>query len=46
MELPAAALELIASDEPFDVGVLDMMMPEMDGLALAGEIRPTPERIP
>ena len=39
VELPAAALELIASGEPFDVAVLDMMMPEMDGLALAGEIR-------
>ena len=39
VELPEAALELIASDEPFDIGVLDMMMPGMDGLALAGEIR-------
>ncbi len=39
VELPTAALELIASDEPFDIGVLDMMMPGMDGLALAGEIR-------
>ncbi|HEY1563335.1 MAG TPA: GAF domain-containing protein [Gaiellaceae bacterium] len=39
VELPAAALELIAGGEPFDIAVLDMMMPEMDGLALAGEIR-------
>src|SRR5579884_497965 len=39
IELPAVALELIAAGEPFDVAVVDMMMPEMDGLALAGEIR-------
>ncbi len=39
VELPAAALELIAKGEPFDVAVLDMMMPEMDGVALAGAIR-------
>jgi PAS domain S-box-containing protein len=39
VELPAAALELIAQGEPFDVAVLDMMMPEMDGVALARAIR-------
>jgi len=39
VERPADALELVAKGEPFDVAVLDMMMPDMDGLALAGEIR-------
>jgi PAS domain S-box-containing protein len=48
VELPAEALELIAAGEPFDIAVLDMMMPEMDGLALAGEIRArrSPEELP
>ncbi len=39
IERPVEALELVDAGEPFDVAVLDMMMPDMDGLALAGEIR-------
>jgi CheY-like chemotaxis protein/HPt (histidine-containing phosphotransfer) domain-containing protein len=39
VELPSEALELVEAGEPFDVAVLDMMMPVMDGVALAHEIR-------
>jgi PAS domain S-box-containing protein len=39
VELPADALALIDSGEPFDVAVLDMMMPDIDGLALGREIQ-------
>jgi PAS domain S-box-containing protein len=39
VELPAEALELVARGDLFDVAVLDMMMPEMDGVTLAQEIR-------
>jgi PAS domain S-box-containing protein len=36
---PLEALGWIAAGEPFDVGILDMHMPEMDGVALALAIR-------
>jgi PAS domain S-box-containing protein len=36
---PAQALEWIRRGDPLDVAVLDMQMPEMDGLTLAAEIR-------
>ena len=36
---PAEALQWLSQGRPFDVALLDMKMPEMDGLALAAEIR-------
>jgi PAS domain S-box-containing protein len=39
---PAEALAWIRADERFDIGILDMHMPEMDGVALAQAIRENP----
>jgi signal transduction histidine kinase/DNA-binding response OmpR family regulator len=36
---PHEALEWIRRGDPFDLVILDMQMPEMDGVALAAEIR-------
>jgi PAS domain S-box-containing protein len=38
-ESPTDALEWVRRGDPFDVAILDMQMPDMDGLTLAGEIR-------
>src|SRR5437762_7463337 len=39
----AQALEWLRAGENFDLAILDMQMPGMDGLMLAGEIRKLPQ---
>ncbi|WP_051713263.1 hybrid sensor histidine kinase/response regulator [Spirillospora albida] len=41
-ETPQEALELVASGSVFDVAVLDMHMPELDGVQLAAALRDLP----
>ncbi len=38
------ALEWLRQGDPFDIVILDMQMPQMNGLALAAEIRKQPNR--
>ncbi|MFB2918754.1 response regulator [Aerosakkonema funiforme] len=42
------ALELLSTGEQFDIAVLDMQMPEMDGITLAAQIHSVPscEKLP
>ena len=46
VEHPSEALALIEAGERFDVALLDMQMPEMDGLALGREIRRMRRELP
>ncbi|MBL9170744.1 MAG: response regulator [Verrucomicrobiales bacterium] len=41
---PSEALTLLKSNQPFDIALFDMLMPEMDGMRLAAEVRKMPSR--
>jgi PAS domain S-box-containing protein len=45
-ESPRDAIEWVRRGDPLDAAVLDMHMPELDGLALAGELRKSAARLP
>jgi len=45
-ESPGEALRWLTAGETFDAGILDMHMPEMDGLALARRIRASKHTLP
>jgi len=45
-EQPAEALRWIEAGEPFDLAILDMHMPEMDGLELARRLRERQPALP
>jgi CheY-like chemotaxis protein len=44
--LPKEALHLLKAGEAFDLAILDMHMPDMDGLQLAREIRKNDTKLP
>ncbi|MEM9605612.1 MAG: response regulator, partial [Pseudomonadota bacterium] len=43
---PSEALDAVASGAPFDLAVLDMHMPDMDGVELARRLRATRDALP
>src|SRR5262249_17306326 len=43
---PREAIEWVSRGDPLDAAVLDMHMPELDGLALAHELRGSAARLP
>jgi GAF domain-containing protein/CheY-like chemotaxis protein/anti-sigma regulatory factor (Ser/Thr protein kinase) len=45
-ESPAEALQWLAAGEAFDVAIIDMHMPEMDGMTLAKRIRESSKALP
>jgi GAF domain-containing protein/CheY-like chemotaxis protein/HAMP domain-containing protein len=45
-EFPAEALKWVKAGETFDIGILDMHMPKMDGLALAQAIAKRDAKLP
>jgi signal transduction histidine kinase/DNA-binding response OmpR family regulator/HPt (histidine-containing phosphotransfer) domain-containing protein len=42
--LPAEALNWVRAGDPFDLALIDMQLPEMDGTVLAQELRAIPEQ--
>jgi GAF domain-containing protein/CheY-like chemotaxis protein len=46
IDTPRAAIDILKSGETFDIAILDMHMPEMDGMELAKHIRALDQSLP